>query len=92
MKVSRGLWMRVRAWLEERESRELRLTISSPSTSPPVEVVRQEESERCDLFYMPRHLAISSHTFHHPPPQFLVLESFPQLRSDLSRHNVRGLY
>lgn len=48
MKVSRGLWMRVRAWLEERESRELRLTISSPSTSPPVEVVRQEESERCD--------------------------------------------
>ena len=51
MKVFRGLWMRVRAWLEERESRELRLTISSPSTSPPVEVVRQEEVKDVSILY-----------------------------------------
>ena len=40
---------------------------------------------------MPRDPPISSHTLHHPPPQFLVLEYSPQLRSDLSHHNVRGL-
>ena len=43
--------MRVRAWLEERESRELRLTISSLSTSPPVEVVRQEEVKDVTILY-----------------------------------------
>ena len=51
MKVSRGLWMRVGAWLGERESRELRLTIRSPPTSPPVEVVRQEEVKDVSILY-----------------------------------------
>lgn len=51
MKVSRGLWMRVGAWLGERESRELRLTIRSPPTSLPVEVVRQEEVKYVSILY-----------------------------------------
>ena len=42
------------------------------------------------LFCMPRDPPISTHTLHHLPPQFLVLESSPQLRSDLNHHNVRG--
>lgn len=45
------------------------------------------------LFYMPRDPPISTHTLpqYHLPQQFLVLESSPQLRSDLNHHNVRGL-
>ena len=43
--------MRVGAWLGERESRELRLTIRSPPTSPPVEVVRQEEVKDVSILY-----------------------------------------
>lgn len=43
--------MRVGAWLGERESRELRLTSSSPPTSPPVEVVRYEEAKDESILY-----------------------------------------
>lgn len=35
----------------ERESRELRLTISSFPSSPPVEVVRQEEVKDLSILY-----------------------------------------